>query len=70
MDLMPLINIGVSEGHRDVFMYNGRIAIIPKDPTINKEHPLVGHVIGLNKASTDGIEYKTIDESGKSHLYL
>ena len=70
MDLMPLIDIGVSEGHRDGFMYNGRIAIIPKDPTINKEHPLVGHVIGLNKASTDGIKYKTIAESGKSHLYL
>lgn len=70
MNLIPLVKIGVSKGNRDGFMYNGRVSLIPKDSTFNKDNPLISHIVSSHKTSETEADYDMIEDNGKSSMYL
>lgn len=70
INLLPLIEIGVSNENRDGFLYNGRIALTPKDSLSNEYNPINAYTYYDNKQKTQELKYKMIEECGKAGLFI
>ena len=71
ISLMHYICVGVTKEHKDGFLYNGRVVLMPRNMDSNKNNPIELSSLKYNVAgNNEDLPYKLLDESSKAGLYV